>query len=1609
MSFGESTVDLHLDATKAERELQSFLAKASKSAIPVQADTKTVVPAIEKSVKSANSVTVITADTKQVAPAIEKSVTGAKSSVTVEADAKAVTSRIEGALAATKKAIAVEADTGAMQNRIQAALADVRKVVTVEADASDVTSTIEDAIFDADTSVTVDVDSRGFEQVKQQIDEVKQKASGASEGILSLFKITPGKVAAAVGSMVILSGASYNALVQRTQAAFTTLLGSADAASAKIQEIIEFAKTSPFPRQVFLQATQQLIGFGLEAEKVVPILGAVQDAVAATGGGAEDIQMLTGAISQVVASGRLGGEALQQFSARGIDAVKLIAQQTGKSSAEIKDALSEGAIGGREALDLLTKGLNEQFGGAAENVKKTWVGAVDRIKAATRDLGSAIVEPFISTKGGGAAVDFANSLADALRRLEDGIVPIAQQMSEALVPVVDALGTELLPAMVDALIAMAPALGTTSTLLSALAPLITLVADVLERIPDPILQAAGALYIFHKAAEPLGNVFGSMGNAFMEGMGKLSVATGFAEGGLSKFSSWAGIASGASGAFASAMGAIASPAGLASLAVIGANIAISDWQKTNREAAEATQEYVEALEDVEGAADSAVDAVIRKRLADSDAADALIDYNADLELVTEGLKEQPRVFEELDNAQDNIIDGTETAAEVFEKAGIKSSALTKELIRLIDKTDMSAGAKRDLIETLDGEADRLQDASDKAEKHNKIQGDTKKKSEEVAEATKEEAKAAEEAAKKVEEQTKAYQELAAQYPDVADKLAWVTAGYDQTGISAAILADRLNQVGASGDAIAHIADQLGVPEERLGAFVETMGKHLDDLRGDILEGLPTLDKVFSENDREEDESAKHWVKRITDSVNEATEVINNFGPNLEKLRPWPALREFAAREGPEYTQALVDVLGKGNTAILDAQNEALGNHNLALLTATDQINQWAPGFASVNQLAAFSGASAFTGAYAPTTAPGTDAAKQELEDEQSAYQAAAGGAGAAAGEAGTKSFFDKFKPDALTAMNELPTQMDATGVAAAAGAAGTVGGISFTQTFDPNVSEAMANLNNQISGWGVVMNNTLTLMGQGATASFIAGFGQPDVSPAMLSLTGALSGWTQTLNGIVKLMGGGAAQAFVDGFSPVGGMAVTAFQDSFKPNVWPALSGALAKVTMASVTFNNLMAAMGRTGTQVFFNEFRPEPGPALQRMLQTANSYIGPMGQAGAAAGRAYSQYLNAELQAGSNTVTGIVGQYASKLAAGLNPILRAIGKPQITLSQGAIVRFARGGIEDHIAQIAPAGALRIWAEPETGGEAYIPLAPQKRQRSRKIANETVRRLGGHVAWFEDGGVQRYAGGGVTGDTKGLHPIFLARLFAWASSLGRVYNVGSGYRSIAEQARLYARWLARVPGQAQAAPPGSSMHNFGLASDGSEWRGFNPGAFGLRYPMSFEPWHVEPNEARAWAGRAPSGEGWSFEPLPKPPAMTISGALAQVASDAMQHVYDASLKWAQNAFGVSDIPVITAASTSSGNIPMRQGGITVHRRFFDSGGILAPGVNVVTNATGRSEELSPGGTNIIFQDGAVRVGVPAGTTPTEARALGRQVGRGINEALAERRVRTEARLGGGR
>lgn len=112
-----------------------------------------------------------------------------------------------------------------------------------------------------------------------------------------------------------------------------------------------------------------------------------------------------------------------------------------------------------------------------------------------------------------------------------------------------------------------------------------------------------------------------------------------------------------------------------------------------------------------------------------------------------------------------------------------------------------------------------------------------------------------------------------------------------------------------------------------------------------------------------------------------------------------------------------------------------------------------------------------------------------------------------------------------------------------------------------------------------------------------------------------------------------------------------------------------------------------------------------------------------------------------------------------------------------------------------------------------------------------------------------------VQGSTSGLDPNFKAALdglAAAAKGAGHEITVFSGFRSVERQTELWESALKRYGSAERArkwvAPPGRSNHNFGIAADlryssdaARQFAHARAGDFGLHFPMSWEPWHIEP------------------------------------------------------------------------------------------------------------------------------------------------------------------------
>lgn len=324
-----------------------------------------------------------------------------------------------------------------------------------------------------DLTVRINGDASGF---KKAVGEVKKSSKGAEQGSSKLSGAlhgvaVVGKLAAAA---TVAAGAAIGGLgvlaikgageYEQSRVAFETMLGSAEKARTMLGEIAEFAKSTPFELPEVVKGSKQLLAFGIEQEKIIPTMRKLGDIAAGVG---VPVGQLTNVFGQVKVAGRLMGQDLLQFTNAGVPLIAALADTMKKPQEEIKDLVSQGKVGFPEvekAIESLTNN-GGKFGGMMEKQSKTFSGVVSNIK-----------------DGFGEILRGAVGITKTGDIIEGGIFDRVKKGAEKLMPVVQQLGEQIGPFMVQAFATGGEVL---KTVVEAFKTLYNIIAPIL----GPSLQA----------------------------------------------------------------------------------------------------------------------------------------------------------------------------------------------------------------------------------------------------------------------------------------------------------------------------------------------------------------------------------------------------------------------------------------------------------------------------------------------------------------------------------------------------------------------------------------------------------------------------------------------------------------------------------------------------------------------------------------------------------------------------------------------------------------------------------------------------------------------------------------------------------------------------------------------------------------------------------------------------------------------------------------------------------------------------------------------------------------------------------------------------------------
>ena len=130
--------------------------------------------------------------------------------------------------------------------------------------------------------------------------------------------------------------------IEGIETRFEVLLGSAGAAQKQVEQLVDFAATTPFQLEGLADASAQLLAFGFEQDKIIDNLKVLGDVAAGSGSDLKDIALIFG---QIRAAGKLTGERLLQLQERAIPIGAALAKSFGVAETQVRGLVSAGKVG----------------------------------------------------------------------------------------------------------------------------------------------------------------------------------------------------------------------------------------------------------------------------------------------------------------------------------------------------------------------------------------------------------------------------------------------------------------------------------------------------------------------------------------------------------------------------------------------------------------------------------------------------------------------------------------------------------------------------------------------------------------------------------------------------------------------------------------------------------------------------------------------------------------------------------------------------------------------------------------------------------------------------------------------------------------------------------------------------------------------------------------------------------------------------------------------------------------------------------------------------------------------------------------------------------------
>lgn len=203
--------------------------------------------------------------------------------------------------------------------------------------------------------------------------------------------------------------------------AFSRLLEGEDSHSF-LSDLRDTAARTPLEYSDLTVMSRALAtGFGDDPKRMLDLMTAIGDAGSAVGVTAQDMGTMAQSMSRMQSSGKASLEYLNIFQERGVDVIGMLSDGLGKSKDQIYGMISKGDINGRDAVNIIQAGMVSMYGGAMDEMSKTFSGLTSTLADAMTEIESGYGDGFNAVRKTGIDWELSTydgPLGDSLKNMQ---------------------------------------------------------------------------------------------------------------------------------------------------------------------------------------------------------------------------------------------------------------------------------------------------------------------------------------------------------------------------------------------------------------------------------------------------------------------------------------------------------------------------------------------------------------------------------------------------------------------------------------------------------------------------------------------------------------------------------------------------------------------------------------------------------------------------------------------------------------------------------------------------------------------------------------------------------------------------------------------------------------------------------------------------------------------------------------------------------------------------------------------------------------------------------------------------------------------------------------